>query len=68
MSPHFASCGSEFLNHAADLYSKYVYDGPVMGILTTKAKPVLITLQGCKDLCGTGRFVSALVSVSQISV
>ena len=60
MRPDFASCGSDFLNHSADLYSQYVYHGPVMGSLATKATPVLVTLQGCKDLCGTGRFLSAL--------
>ena len=68
MSTNFASCGSEFLNHSADLYSQYVYSGPVMGVLETKIKPVLITLQGCKELCGTGRPFSTLVSSPEISV
>lgn len=68
MRPDFASCGSDFLNHSADLYSNYVYDGPVMGVLATKATSALITLQGCKDLCGTGRSPSTLVSLPQISV
>lgn len=51
--PDFASCGDEFLNHSSDLYGKYLYNGTVHGILNA-ARPTLITLEGCKELCGTG--------------
>ena len=54
MAPNFAACGSNFLNHSADLYSEYIYHGPIDGLLSTAARPVLMTLQGCKALCGTG--------------
>ena len=53
MRPNFESCGSDFLNKSAGVYSRYVYNGSVKGVLST-ARPVLITLQGCKELCGTG--------------
>ena len=53
MRPDFAACGSEFLNHSTDLYSQYIYNGTVHGILDA-ARPTLITVDGCRKLCGTG--------------
>lgn len=51
--PDFAACGAEFINGSSSIYSKYVYNGSVHGILNA-ARPVLITLEGCRQLCGTG--------------
>ena len=53
MRPDFDRCGSDFLNNSAGVYSKYLYNGSVQGILSA-ARPALITVQGCKELCGTG--------------
>lgn len=53
MRPNFETCGSEFVNQSAGVFSKFVYNGTVRGILDN-ARPVLITLEGCKELCGTG--------------
>ena len=53
MRPNFDTCGSDFLNNSAGIYSKYLYNGSVQGMLNV-ARPALITLQGCKELCGTG--------------
>jgi len=54
MRPDFASCGSEFLNNSATLYSTLVYHGPIHNVYANAVDPTLITVQGCKDLCGTG--------------
>ena len=54
MSPNFAACGSQFLNHTTDLYSKYVYHGPIYDAFGGASRPAVITLQGCKELCGLG--------------
>lgn len=53
MRPDFATCGADFLNKSDGIYSKYVYHGPVQGILNS-ASSVLITVDGCKELCGNG--------------
>ncbi len=53
MRPDFAACGRVFLNNSAGIYSKYLYNGSVQGILSEQ-RPALITAQGCKELCGTG--------------
>jgi hypothetical protein len=53
MRPDFASCGAEFLNNSAGIYIKYVYNGTVRGLLDS-AGTTLITVEGCKQLCGTG--------------
>lgn len=53
MPPDFKACGAEFLNNSAGVYSKYTYDGAVRGVLAS-ANPALITLEGCKELCGSG--------------
>lgn len=49
----FAACGAEFLNGSSTIYAKYVYNGSVEGILGA-SRPVLMSLEGCKELCGTG--------------
>ena len=49
----FASCGAEFLNGSSTIYSKYIYNGTVQGILAAD-RPPLITVEGCRELCGTG--------------
>lgn len=49
----FAACGIEFLNHSSDIYSKYVYNGSIHGILQA-SRPPLITVEGCRAVCGTG--------------
>ena len=53
MMPDFGACGAEFTNHAVEKYSHYIYNGSVAGILN-EARPTLITLHGCHELCGTG--------------
>ncbi|KAL8952061.1 MAG: hypothetical protein Q9222_002013 [Ikaeria aurantiellina] len=53
MRPDFETCANEFLNHSQDAYEQYIYHGPVQGILRA-AKSSLITVQGCRALCGTG--------------
>ena len=51
-TPNFTQCASDFQN-SIELYGNYVYTGPVQGILKHTDLP-LITVQGCRDLCGTG--------------
>ena len=53
MRPDFAQCGQEFIAHSSDIYARYVYNGTVAGILASN-RPALITLDGCKKLCGDG--------------
>ena len=53
MAPDFAACGAEFLNGSTTIYSNYVFNGTVGGILN-KGRPALITLEGCRKLCGDG--------------
>ena len=53
MAPDFDRCGADFLQNAYGKYSKYVYRGPVHHGLSSASSP-LITLQGCKELCGPG--------------
>ena len=53
MRPDFATCGADFLNNSAGIYAKYVYNGSVRGILSA-SNTVLITDEGCKQLCGSG--------------
>ena len=54
MRPDFTSCGSNFLNYSLTIYSNLVYHGPVHEVYANTGGPTLITLQGCKDLCGSG--------------
>ncbi|KAL8716428.1 MAG: hypothetical protein Q9220_000335 [cf. Caloplaca sp. 1 TL-2023] len=53
MRPNFEACGTEFLNQSQTTYRQYLYEGPVHGILRA-ASSSLITVQGCRALCGTG--------------
>ena len=53
MRVDFEACGTEFLNNSAGINNKFIYNGSVRGKLSD-ARPALITLQGCKELCGTG--------------
>ena len=61
MRPNFTQCANAFTSgnypHFTYNYSylKYNYTGPVRGILNgVNPRPPLITVQGCKDLCGEG--------------
>lgn len=56
MRPNFTECGLEFLSHSSTLYSKYIFNGSTsgMGLSEDSARPILMTLQGCRELCGTG--------------
>lgn len=51
-TPNFTQCALDFQN-SKETYANYVYTGPVQGILKHADLP-LITVQGCRDLCGTG--------------
>ena len=50
-----AQCSADFLKNSTDIYSKYLYKGPVRGIYAAATdRPVFITLEGCRKICGTG--------------
>ena len=49
-SPDFAQCALEF---QTGHYANYVYTGPVIGVLKS-TNISLITVEGCRLLCGTG--------------
>ena len=53
MTPNFAECAAEFLNNSVTKYPQYIFNGTVPGLSITD-KPVTITLEGCKQLCGEG--------------
>ena len=53
MRPDFEACGQDFVRGSKDLYSHYVYNGTVRGVLQS-AEASLITAEGCRALCGTG--------------
>ena len=53
MRPNFADCGKEFVAHSHDIYSQYLFNGTVQGIISADPPP-LLTREGCKKLCGTG--------------
>ncbi|KAL8765755.1 MAG: hypothetical protein Q9209_007262 [Squamulea sp. 1 TL-2023] len=53
MRPDFEACGQEFVQGSRDTYSHYVYNGSVHGVLRSAEAP-LITVHGCRALCGTG--------------
>ncbi|KAL8876837.1 MAG: hypothetical protein Q9198_005032 [Flavoplaca austrocitrina] len=53
MRPDFEACGQEFVRGSKDIYSHYVYTGTVRGVLQS-AEASLITVEGCRALCGTG--------------
>ena len=63
MGFNLAACKSKFL-HASN-NSTYTYNGPIRGILGhVKPRPPLITVQGCKDLCGEGSDYYPWIDVS----
>jgi hypothetical protein len=51
-TPNFTQCALDFQD-SIERYSNYVYTGPVQGILKKTDLP-LITVQGCRELCGAG--------------
>ena len=53
MGPNFANCASEFLNYSTTRYPDYIFRGTVPG-MSVQNEPTLITLEGCKKLCGDG--------------
>ena len=55
MRPDFLLCKDQFFAHSHDIYKQYLYRGGVQGILADQdVRPDLITLEGCKKVCGTG--------------
>ena len=50
---NFSACGAEFLSGSSTIYAKYVYNGTVQGLVPA-AQPVVITVEGCRELCGSG--------------
>ena len=54
MTTNFVECRSKFLNHSTDLYSNFVYRGPTDRAFASADRPASITLNGCRELCGTG--------------
>ncbi len=53
MRPDFAACGTDFIHGSSSIYSQYVYNGSVQGILNA-ARLAFITVEGCRQPCGTG--------------
>ena len=53
MRTNFDQCAQTFLN-SNGTYSRFAYNGSVRGIWTQNTHTKLITLQGCRELCGTG--------------
>lgn len=51
MRPNFEACGQEFLAHATDRYSQYIFNGTRYA---PGSQSPLITVDGCKKLCGDG--------------
>lgn len=55
MSPNFTACAETWRNAPPGTYDNYTYYGPVQGIFKDpNARPQLITVQGCHQLCGSG--------------
>ena len=54
--PNFTACAAYFNNNVTqDVLDKYTYNGTVYGILRDTSLPsALITLDGCRAICGTG--------------
>ena len=53
MPPNFEECSADFLAHAKDLYSQYIFNG-TDGTVAGGIQSPLITVEGCKRLCGSG--------------
>ena len=65
MSPNFTACGSYYLNNTA-LFPQYAYHGAVKGLPgQTIARPPLITVDGCKSLCGSSSEYYPWKAISQ---
>ncbi|MCJ1254075.1 hypothetical protein MMC24_001889 [Lignoscripta atroalba] len=54
MRPNFTQCADTFKAHANDTLANLTYTGTVRGIFGYQECPKLITLAGCRELCGTG--------------
>ena len=55
MRPNFEACGQEFLAHAWDRYPQYIFNGTNrVAASAGNQQPPLITLEGCRKLCGAG--------------
>ena len=68
MRPNFAECAQDFIQNARDRYPQYIYNG-TDGLAQSGAQPTLITLDGCKKLCGTGtEYYEWYTFLSKISV
>ena len=65
MRPNFETCRNAFLNNSDGIYSRYQYNGSVRGIVNG-GRAALITVQGCKELCGTGVDYYSWVEASAI--
>ena len=62
MGLNLTACGIEF---TTGNYPNYTYNGTVRGIWKNlEPKPPLITVQGCKKLCGEGSQYYPWVDVS----
>ena len=53
MRPDFDTCAQDFLAHARDRYSQYIFNGTNRAA-SAGTQPPLITVDGCKQLCGSG--------------
>lgn len=51
MGPNFTACAAQFTDNLS-LYKNYTYNGTTPR--TNGPNPILLTLEGCYDLCGTG--------------
>ena len=49
---NFTDCSERFKNGLAD--PTYIYNGTVRGIFAHTSKPAFITVEGCRQFCGTG--------------
>ena len=68
MRPNFEECATEFLAHARDRYSEYIYNGTNRAELDG-SQSTLITVAGCKKLCGEGtQYYAWCVYIHVISV
>ena len=64
-----AACGQKFISGNSSNYTynypDYAYNGTIRGILRNVVpRPPLITVQGCRDLCGEGSNYYSLVDMS----
>lgn len=65
MVPDFIACAAVFANAPPGLYDNYTYTGPVRGILATAVNgPALVTVAGCRAVCGSGNEYYSWTTVS----